>query len=818
MINAVTYKTGALYKKALADKNILQTHEPFNIIVYDDPSPVKRDMTTIRRITEVDDITKVPTGLALLKVNCDLFETRLDPDYRINMDLKYEAEKILKENNVKVIDTIPLTFGYIVEIPSNLSFTKFTEKINKTYNDQNIFLVIEEDVIFDAQSCDYYAWPDSSQWHLKDIQANQAYALLDQGGYNSEDGTTYGEWYTRDVAIIDGTGFELSHPDLYNTDYPVDHPGRVMTRENWDCVNNNSNPQPSGPNDKHGTVMAGIAASGWADRRFLKGVGLDHINAQCLRIGYNVGINGAFSTSTTFVIRALNKAILNTNCAAIAMPYSHGGFSVFTNIMLNNIRYFSRFGKGMLVFAASGNSGASSISNVYPAAYDNVLAIGASTVSHSRASFSNYGSDLFATAPGASIFAIDRCCSRGYNINPDPTYGSVTYFSGTSASAVIAATIAATMVVANPDITALQIKTILEITARRIGPYTYYSTSNEIGFNLSTNPEMGNGILTQATAVQKALEYASVNQTAYLNYAIDTLSFSQGDFDNGLQVATGSAVQWLMDISITNDSPEPLPVSVNTINVRVSVTLETDGPTPTASTPMMPLSNTAYIYGPQDVVVLPGETITRTVTCQSGGLERYSCLLEGNYYFVAKIDSADYVVETSEEDNIVYIPVEYIYTEGSIGYCSQTCDPTQYPDVQIRIDYLTVQRLDQALPAPYTGYFWKIKARFTNLDTINANSFWVRYNWNPSIISGVWEQWVFENSSFINDDNLVPYAPQFQMLTPLLPGESRYIEKIIGYPPLQYPAIMTAVVAIVNTWPVNNIQPIHFTQSAIIYQ
>lgn len=822
MINAVKYKTDKSYRNAVKTGNtssstILQTHEPFRIVVFDDSKVIRRDMRTISRITEIEDITQIPTGNALLAINC------FNEFYIYNSAITSEVHKLLAVNKIKIVEEVGMALGYIVEIPENMTFSRFSTLLNKTYQGESLFLTIEEDVIIEAQSCDYPAWSYNSQWHLADIQAAEAYELLDNGNYNSENGVTYGEWHTRDVAILDGHGFEFTHPDLDNSEYPENHPGRYMTRKNWDCVLNNNNPQPSGINDKHGTVMAGIAASGWADRRFLRGVGLDHINAQCLKIGYNISSTGTFSTSTSTIVRGLSKAVLNANCASIVMPYSQLHFSYMVNLYLERISELGRFGKGMPIFAAAGNSGLDNISNLYPAAHPSVMAIGASTQTNTKASFSNYGADLFAVAPGVSIFAIDRCCGRGYNINPDPGNGSVTYFTGTSAASVIAASIAATMVVANPNITRLEIKTILETTARRLGPYDYNPVPNDVGFNTDMSPEMGNGILTQFAAVERAVLFAEVNQSEYINYSLDSLSFEWNNSNNSWEttqpIPSGFMLRWDLSVTFTNTGSEAIPISQNNINAIVSVTLQDGGPEPIESTPMIPLSNFSYFLdGNGDFILSAGESVTKIIRCLSNGNSDLSCLLDGNYYFVAKIDSQDYIAETSEEDNIIYQEVEFVYdSEISLIPCTYSCIQSEPINVRLRIDNLTVTRTDQVLPPPYTGYFWKIKARFTNLDVVNANSFWVRYGWNPSIIPAVYEDLIFDNGQYINSYGSVPYGSGLGLNTPILPGQSRYIEKIIGYPPLQYPSIMTAVIERVNSWPINDIQSIHVTQSSLIF-
>jgi len=244
MINVVKYKTNTGYNNAIKAGNtssstILQTHEPFRIIVFDDAKPIRRDPRVVSRITEIEDINQIPTGNALLAVNA------YNEDFLYDERYVTEAYKLINKNKLKVLEDIRLAQGYVVEIPDSMTFSRLNSLLNKSFDGRNIFSVIEEDVITEAQSCDYYAWPYNSQWHLNDIDALNAYDLLDNGNYNSEAGVTYGEWHTRDVAILDGHGFEFTHPDLDNNDYPNNHPGRYMTRNNWNCVLNNNNPQPA---------------------------------------------------------------------------------------------------------------------------------------------------------------------------------------------------------------------------------------------------------------------------------------------------------------------------------------------------------------------------------------------------------------------------------------------------------------------------------------------------------------------------------------------------------------------------------------------
>jgi hypothetical protein len=876
MINVVKYKSDKAYHNAVKAGNtsrstILQTHEPFKIIVFLDIRPVKRDPRIVSRITEIEDPTQIPTGNALLAINS--FGENFIYDERYVT----EAYKLIKKYNLQIIEDIRIASGFIVEIPESMTFSRLYNSLNKAFEGQNIFSVIEEDIITEAQSCDYYAWSYNSQWHLADIEAAEAYELLDNGNYNSENGVTYGEWHTRDVAIIDGHGFEFTHPDLDNDDYPNNHPGRYMTRENWDCAYNTNNPQPGSINDKHGTVMAGIAASGWADRRFLRGVGLDHVNAQCLKIGYNVTSTGGFSTSTSIVVRALNKAALNANCASIVMPYSGRYFSPFTNIYLRNIRQFARFGNGMPIFAASGNDGDNGFSLNFPASYNDVMAIGASTQTHLKADFSNYGPELFAVAPGVSIFAIDRCCGRGYNINPDSTYGSVVYFTGTSASSVIAATIAATMVVAYPDITELKIRNLLAVTARRLGPYTYDSETNEVGLNVGISPETGNGVLTQADAIQAALDLAEDDNAGYINYAINDFNIrwrtiNSGPYTTTQPIPAGVYLNGDINFSITNTGPNVI-FTPNGFPISLEVTLEEGGPMPTIESPMRNLFINVATWG-SGAAIEPGQTVTLSREWSLNPPNR-TCGLDGNFYLVCKMDPLNIISETSEEDNFRAEAVQFTIDDPSSNYY---CNINTYSNGgetwnnRIRLCFYDTSStipgygaigdpnyfvLDEVVP--YTNNFpvnenlslntliptrvgntntWSLYIQVTNFGNSSIQQFTVQYQFNPGLYI---QQGSIASIDYLGRNNTASTCGQGEnyanlsytdsypealsstytipvISNPLLAGETRGFTIAANFTPMYFPTILTAQISNINYRNIENgIQSIHVAQSNVIY-
>lgn len=102
---------------------------------------------------------------------------------------------------------------------------------------------------------------------------------------------------------------------------------------------------------------------------------------------------------------------------------------------------------GILVVVAAGNSSSNNDATAqYPANYDNVISVAASTKTNTLASFSNYGSTTVdIAAPGVSIY------STVLN-------NSYAYYSGTSMAAPQVSAVAALCWAANPDATVAEVR------------------------------------------------------------------------------------------------------------------------------------------------------------------------------------------------------------------------------------------------------------------------------------------------------------------------------------------------------------------------
>lgn len=216
----------------------------------------------------------------------------------------------------------------------------------------------------------------STQWGLPKVSAPAAWDLA-QGGYGP-------------IAVVD-TGVLSTHPDLA---------GEVKL--GYDFVNGDNN---ATDDHGHGTHVSGIIAA------------LTNNSTGVASIGYKGSIipvkvlNSSGSGSYANVASGIIYAVDN---GAKVINLSLGGTS--SSITLQNAVNYAN-SKGAYVVAAAGNS--ATTAPLYPAACTGAIAISATDSSDNLASFSNYGSNIFSSAPGV-------------NINSTYLSNSYRYMSGTS--------------------------------------------------------------------------------------------------------------------------------------------------------------------------------------------------------------------------------------------------------------------------------------------------------------------------------------------------------------------------------------------------
>lgn len=220
------------------------------------------------------------------------------------------------------------------------------------------------------------------------------------------------------VAVVD-SGVDYNHEDLK---------GKVI--KGPDTANNDSDPMDD---VGHGTHVAGTIAGIGNNSKGVIGIAP---NVKILGIKA-LGANGEGDVST--IADGIIKA---QQLGAKVINLSLGGPQT-SNVMKNAIDQVTA--KGVLVIAAAGNENTTAAS--YPAAYPNVLAVGATDQNDKRTSFSNYGTYVDIAAPGLNIMS-----------STEGTYKSQ---SGTSMACPHVVGAAAMLLSKNPALTADQVRQTL---------------------------------------------------------------------------------------------------------------------------------------------------------------------------------------------------------------------------------------------------------------------------------------------------------------------------------------------------------------------
>ncbi len=190
------------------------------------------------------------------------------------------------------------------------------------------------------------------------------------------------------IAIVD-SGVDLTHPDL-----------AAKITPGYDFVNDDSFPQDD-HFQSHGTHVAGIAAASSDNGAGVAGVSWG-ARIMPLKVLDPIGF-GFLSDVADAIVWAANHGaqIINLSLGSVSDSLA----------LQDAVNYAS--GRGILLIAAAGNSGASP--PLYPARYANVVAVGAVDNLNNRLATSNFGTELDLVAPGWMIYSTFRSGGYGYN-------------------------------------------------------------------------------------------------------------------------------------------------------------------------------------------------------------------------------------------------------------------------------------------------------------------------------------------------------------------------------------------------------------------
>jgi subtilisin family serine protease len=342
--------------------------------------------------------------------------------------------------------------------------------------------------------------------------------------------------YTKGKGIVVGVydeGIDLEHEDLReniigygNFNNPT---GQIDMVQNAQDLNNNleNAPAPATNTDYnwHGTSCAGLIAATGDNNRGSVGVAPE---SKLLALRYaNSNISRDIAAFRAMALR--NSAIISNSWGTYNMN------EAFERV-LQELSQTGRNGKGILIFFAAGNDGCNldqyyqanpdgshscKSSSAFAPIHDEsespyVISIAASTQDNRIETYSNYGSSIDFTAPGAAIITTD---AMGFKGAPD-AWNYTDTFSGTSAAAPIAAGAAALILSANPALSKEEVLDILKITAHRENQRHYDSRGNLVISRYDANgrnDHWGYGLIDAGAAVALASTYGK--KSSFENFA-----------------------------------------------------------------------------------------------------------------------------------------------------------------------------------------------------------------------------------------------------------------------------------------------------------
>ena len=386
----------------------------------------------------------------------------------------------------KTIDGLPNTFVFFVGKQATQNPIKIANRLQGLPE-----VVASEPNIIIHQECHYKPRDPLyfQQWYLNHNGGNQL-------AYGSHISIEKAWDITRGVrsvivAVVDDS-FDLNHPDFMGS-------GKIVAP--LDLKDKDFLPLPSQKQPSHGTACAGIAI---AEEN---GTGIAGVAPGCAFMP--IRTSGFLDDES---IEAIFDWAVEKGASVISCSW--GASAVYFPLSLRQRAAISRAatkgrnGKGCVILFAAGNANRPINGTVYErgwvknivkgktrwlngfAVHPDVITVAASTSLNKKAAYSNWGNNISVCAPsntaqpgiwfeqtgfiytqpaiaasfpGRGMFTTDQLGASGY------AKGDFTpYFGGTSSATPVVAGVAALILSANPDITAQQVKRILEETADKI--------------------------------------------------------------------------------------------------------------------------------------------------------------------------------------------------------------------------------------------------------------------------------------------------------------------------------------------------------------
>ena len=177
--------------------------------------------------------------------------------------------------------------------------------------------------------------------------------------------------------------------------------------------------------------------------------------------------DNGISTTVSTICRAIYAAVDEYDCQILNMSF---GIKKYSETFETAINYAAD--NGVITVASAGNLGDSTL--YYPAAFENVIGVGAVDEQGAVASFSQRNDSVLIVAPGKSVYSTTNT-------------GEYAKKSGTSFSAPLVSGALARLLNTNPSLTVVDVISLLTNTAKDLGEEGY---DTSYGYGLLSLPDL----------------------------------------------------------------------------------------------------------------------------------------------------------------------------------------------------------------------------------------------------------------------------------------------------------------------------------------
>ncbi len=469
LVGLKTVTSRSSKEEEFVDKEVLKNLGGFQVVeLVDGEKNIDKKLDEVRERDEVEVGTHIYFAEGSDKPVVATGEIYVTFEEGVSLE---EQKMVLEEYSLEIIERREDNYVIVRVTPQSPNPFKTAQALQDT----SFVKIAEPDI--DTLVDTYFTVPKDNllehQWYFKNLGyvADVNYRLkLGADARIVDAWNRLGNMGSSDIviAVIDN-GFDLSHPDLKDKIYKP-----------FDLWNQSSNVMQGDTRFTHGTPCASVALA----KSNGKGIVGAAPNAKFMPVSGTSFSNRI--TEQMFDYCLLNGAdIISCSWGTTDSQFSLGPIK---EKAIARAAKEGRNGKGCIILYAVGNEDFDYI-NFY-AAHPDVIAVAACTSQDVHASYSNRGGEVNVTAPSNGDWPViaarawwdDGIASENGNYKfwrDGKSRGShYKHFGGTSSATPLVAGVCALILSTNPDLTAREVRSILERTADKIGYPSEYSNGH----------------------------------------------------------------------------------------------------------------------------------------------------------------------------------------------------------------------------------------------------------------------------------------------------------------------------------------------------